>query len=212
MIHGGRYYGYKTVAIADPTKRSTASKTAIKGVKLVAAAAVRAIFGWAEEGRSFRQIATDCSDANFPRPCTISGAAGVWTRDTVWRIVSNRLYCGFLTYGKKTTVKHPITGKIQMRRVLQSQWTIKHFPDLAIVTTEQWDRVRSIVDTRKSLGIPRMSGSGRRDKSAPISLFSGLLFCDECGNPFVYRARWNVAADFSSARLSDTSAKSVVAL
>jgi hypothetical protein len=85
MIHGGRYYGYKTVAIADPTKRSTASKTAIKGVKLViddvAAAAVRAIFGWAEEGRSFRQIATDCSDANFPRPCTISGAAGVWTRD-----------------------------------------------------------------------------------------------------------------------------------
>jgi site-specific DNA recombinase len=189
MIHGGRYYGYKTVAIADPTKRSTASKTAIKGVKLVidevAAAAVRAIFGWAEEGRSFRQIATDCSDANFPRPCTISGAAGVWTRDTVWRIVSNRLYCGFLTYGKKTTVKHPITGKIQMRRVPQSQWTIKHFPDLAIVTTEQWDRVRSIVDARKSLGIPRMAGSGRRDKSAPISLFSGLLFCDECGNPFV---------------------------
>jgi site-specific DNA recombinase len=189
MIHGGRYYGYKTVAIADPTKRSTASKTAIKGVKLViddvAAAAVPAIFGWAEEGRSFRQIATDCSDANFPRPCTISGAAGVWTRDTVWRIVSNRLYCGFLTYGKKTTVKHPITGKIQMRRVPQSQWTIKHFPDLAIVTTEQWDRVRSIVDTRKRLGIPRMAGSGKRDKSAPISLFSGLLFCDECGNPFV---------------------------
>jgi site-specific DNA recombinase len=35
MIHGGRYYGYKTVAIADPTKRSTASKIAIKGVKLV---------------------------------------------------------------------------------------------------------------------------------------------------------------------------------
>jgi chromosome segregation ATPase len=30
-----------------------------------------------------------------------------------------------------------------------------------------------------------MAGSGRRDKSAPISLFSGLLFCDECGNPFV---------------------------
>lgn len=61
MIHGGRYYGYKTVAIADPTKRSTASKTAIKGVKLViddvAAAAVRGIFGWTEEGRSFRQIA-----------------------------------------------------------------------------------------------------------------------------------------------------------
>ena len=42
------YYGDKAVAIADPTKRSTASKTAIKGVKLViddVAAAVRAIFG-----------------------------------------------------------------------------------------------------------------------------------------------------------------------
>lgn len=189
MIHGGRYYGYRTVAIADPTKRSTASKTAIKGVKLVIdevdSAAVRAIFTWAEEGRSFPQIARDCNDANFPRPRTRNGAAGVWTRDTVWRIVSNRLYCGFLSYGKKTSVKHPITGKIQMRRVPRSQWTIKHFPDLAIVTIEQWDRVRSMVDTRKSLGVPTMAGSGKRDKSAPISLFSGLLFCDECGNPFV---------------------------
>jgi hypothetical protein len=136
MIHGGRYYGYKTVAIADPTKRSTASKIAIKGVKLVIddveAAAVRAIFGWAEKGRSFPQIARDCNDASFPRPCTAKGAPGVWTRDTVWGIVCNRLYCGFLSYGKKTTVKHPITGKIQMRRVPQSQWTIKHSPDLAM--------------------------------------------------------------------------------
>jgi Recombinase zinc beta ribbon domain len=93
-------------------------------------------------------------------------------------------------------VKHPITGKIQMRRVPQSQWTIKHFPDLAIVTTEQWDRVRSIVDTRKSLGIARMAGSGKRDKSAPISLFSGLLFCDECGNPFVVSGKVERGARF----------------
>jgi site-specific DNA recombinase len=189
MIHGGRYYGYSTVAIADPTKRSTASKIAIKGVKLVVddveAAVVRAIFDWAEKGRSFPQIARDCNDAGFPRPCTARGAPGVWTRDTVWGIVCNRLYCGFLSYGKKTSVKHPITGKIQMRRVPQSQWTIKHSPDLAIVTAEQWERARSMVDARKRLGITTMAGSGRRDKSAPLSLFSGLLFCDECGNPFV---------------------------
>ena len=189
MIHGGRYYGYKTVAIADPTKRSTASKIAIKGVKLVIddveASVVRAIFNWAEEGRSCPQIATACADANFPRPCTARGTAGIWTRDNVWGILTNRLYCGFLTYGKTTTWKHPVSGKVQMRPVPQSGWTINHFPDLAIVTTEQWDRVRSVIDSRKSVGLARMAGAAKRDKSAPISLLSGLLFCDQCGNPFV---------------------------
>jgi len=189
MIHGGRYYGYATVAIADPTKRSTASKIAIKGVKLVIdeveAAAIRGIFKWAEEGRSCAQIARDCSDANFPRPRTPRGTAGIWTRDNVWSIVTNRLYCGFLSYGKKTTATHPVTGKIEMRPVPESEWTVKHFPELAIVTTEQWERVRSVIDSRKQIGILRMAGAAKRDRSAPISLFSGLLFCDECGNPFV---------------------------
>ena len=193
MIHGGRYYGYKTEAIVDPTKRSTASKLAIKGVKLliddVEAAAVRAIFGWAEEGRSFRQIARACADADYSRPNTTLETAGIWTADNIGSIVNNRLYCGFLIYGKKTTVKHPITGKIQMRRVPESQWTIKHFPHLAIVTAEQWDRVQSVIDSRKSIGIVRMAGTAKRDISAPISLLSGLLFCDRCGNPFVVASK-----------------------
>src|SRR5271170_5137910 len=52
MIHGGRYYGYKGEAILDPLKRSTASKKAIKGVKLVIdeveAEVVRTMYRWAE--------------------------------------------------------------------------------------------------------------------------------------------------------------------
>jgi site-specific DNA recombinase len=53
MTHGGKYYGFRGEAIPDPTKRSTASKIAIKGVKFVIdeteAQAIRAMYNKAEE-------------------------------------------------------------------------------------------------------------------------------------------------------------------
>jgi DNA invertase Pin-like site-specific DNA recombinase len=100
MIHGGRYYGYKGVAIPDPTKRSTASRLAIKGVKLyideAEARAVRMIFKWAGEGRGLIQIARDCIASQLPRPYRKNPAKTGWTRDNVADILHNKLYCGYL--------------------------------------------------------------------------------------------------------------------
>jgi hypothetical protein len=189
MIHGGRYFGYRSVAIPDPTKRSTASRIAIKGVKLfideAESAAVRAIYGWAEQGRSLRQIARDCIAANYPRPHRTREAKGVWTPDNVCGILHNRLYCGYLVYGKTAVIKHPITGQRQFRDVPKSEWMVRHFPDLAIVTVEQWERVQAALDSRKNLGLLRLGGMSRRESSAPIPLLSGLLFCGSCSGPFV---------------------------
>jgi site-specific DNA recombinase len=189
MIHGGRYYGYKSEAILDPLKRSTASKIAIKGVKLtideVEAEVVRRIYKWADEGHSLMRIARNCIAAQYPRPYRKNSAKTVWTADNVRSILHNKLYCGYLSYGKTTNVKHPINGRVENRPSPKSNWTVEYFPDLAIVTVEQWERVQAIVKTHSDFGAHRLGGMGRRDKSAPIPLFSGLLVCGSCGGAYV---------------------------
>lgn len=189
MIHGGRYYGYKGVAVPDPTKRSTASKIAIKGVKLyiedVEGAAVRAIFGWATEGRSLMQIARDCIEAKLPRPYRKGSAKSRWTPDNVAHILHNRLYCGYLSYGKTTNVPHPVSGKIENRPVEESKWLVRHFPDLAIVSIEQWEGVQAVINGHKNFGLKKLGGMGRRSSDAQVPLFSGMLICKSCEGSFV---------------------------
>ncbi|WP_348270077.1 recombinase family protein [Edaphobacter paludis] len=189
MIHGGRYYGYKGEAILDPLKRSTASKKAIKGVKLVRdeveAEVVRTIYRWAEEGLSLMRIARECITANFPRPERKGRAKTVWTVSAVSQILHSKLYCGYLSYGKTTNARHPVTGRVENRSTDKSKWMEIHFPDLAIVTVEQWERVQAITKTHTNFGAHRLGGMGRRDKSAQIPLFSGLLICGSCGGAYV---------------------------
>jgi site-specific DNA recombinase len=189
MIHGGRYYGYKGEAVLDPLKRSTASKIAIKGVRLVIdeaeAEVVRAIYRWAEQGYSLMHIVRECIAANFPRPDRRRRAETVWTVSAVSQILHSKLYCGYLSYGKSTNAKHPVTGRVENRSTDKSKWIEVHFPDLAIVAVEQWERVQVITKTHSDFGAHRLGGMGRRDKSAPIPLFSGLLTCGSCGGSYV---------------------------
>lgn len=189
MIHGGRYYGYKGEAVLDPLKRSTASKIAIKGVKLVIdeleAEVVRTIYKWAEQGYSLMHIVRECIAANFPRPERRKRAKTVWTVSAVSQILHSRLYCGYLSYGKSTNAKHPVTGRIENRSTEKSKWMEEYFPDLAIVTVEQWEQVQAISKSHSTFGAHRLGGMGRRNKSDPIPLFSGLLVCGSCGGAYV---------------------------
>lgn len=189
MTHGGKYYGFRGEAILDPAKRSTASKIAIKGVKLVIdepeAAAIRAIYKMADEGLSLMRIALACRDAQFPRPQRKNGSEAIWTRDNVRSILHNPMYCGCVRYGKTSTVKHPVTGRIENRSVPQSKWTVRHFSELAIVPVEQWERVQAIIKGHKVLGIQTLGGLARRARTAPAPLFTGLLVCADCHGSFV---------------------------
>lgn len=192
MTHGGKYYGFKGEAIPDLTKRSTASRMAIKGVKLIIdevdAPAIRAIYDMADQGLSCLKIALACRKANFPRPERKNGAR-IWTRENVTRILHNPMYCGYLSYGKTSSAKHPITGRIENRPVAESKWTVKHFPELAIVSVEQWERVQDIIKSHNIFGVSKLGGMARRDPTAPAPLFTGLLVCADCQGSFVVTDR-----------------------
>ena len=105
-----------------------------------------------------------------------------------------------LSYGKSTNAKHPVTGRIENRSTDKSKWTEVHFPDLAIVTVEQWERVQAITKTLTDFGAHRLGGMGRRDKSAPIPLFSGLLVCGSCEGAYVVTNKTSRAIECSNAR------------
>jgi hypothetical protein len=99
------------------------------------------------------------------------------------------MYCGYLRYGKTTIVKHPVTGRIENRPVDESKWTVKQFPELAIVSVEQWERVQTILKGHKQFGISKLGGMARRNSTVPAPLFTGLLVCADCQGPFVVTGR-----------------------
>lgn len=131
------------------------------------------------------RIARECIDANFPRPEWRGRAKAVWTLDAVSQVLHSKLYCGYLTYGKSTNAKHPVTGRVENRSTAPSKWLEVYFPDLAIITMEQWERVQAITKSRSGFGAHKLGGVGRREQSDPIPLFSGLLVCGSCGGPYV---------------------------
>jgi hypothetical protein len=118
-------------------------------------------------------IVRECIAANFPRPERKKRAKTIWTVSAVSQILHSKLYCGYLSYGKSTNAKHPVTGRAENRSTDKSKWTEVHFPDLAIVTVEQWGHVQAITKTHTDFGAHRLGGMGRRDKSVPISTALG---------------------------------------
>ena len=188
MIHGGRYYGYRSEIVPDPSRRGTAGRPAIKGVRLVIdqvqAEIVRLIFGLAEEGRSLQSIAQWCIDHDLPYPVNAARSDVTWTASRIHDILHCELYFGRLIWGRTKGAKNPKTGKIVRKQVPECDWTVVEVPELTIISKEQWERVQSVIASRKSFGIHRLGGVGR-STLARVHLFSGMLECGLCKGPIV---------------------------
>jgi site-specific DNA recombinase len=188
MIHGGTYYGYRSEVVPDPSRRGTAGRPAIKGVRLVIdpiqAAVVKRIFTLAESGLSFQSIALQCVAENLPLPTSPLNAAETWTPSRIHAILHCELYRGRLIWGKTTGAKNPRTGQIVRKPVPEVEWTVASVPELVIVSSEQWDRVQAVIASHKNFGLYRLGGVGRA-KDSHIHLFSGLLVCGVCKGPIV---------------------------
>jgi DNA invertase Pin-like site-specific DNA recombinase len=184
MIHGGRYFGYKSELIPDPTRRGTVTRPAILGVKLTfdpaEIAAVRKVWDWALEGFSFLSIARKCEDESLPR----WDPSKPWSVSLVSGILRNNLYRGRMVWGRTTRLKDPRNGKIKNKRLPEKDWVVTEIPRLAIVTDQEWERAHAIIASHKSFGKSRLGGMGRA-KGSDVLLLSGKLFCGVCNQPIV---------------------------
>jgi hypothetical protein len=107
----------------------------------------------------------------------------VWVGNGVHRILRNEKYCGDILMQKRVTLDF-LTHKRAPNRGRQPQYFIAdHHP--AIVSKEDWNAVQTELNRRA-----KMNNSSKTDqpqKHSNRTVFSNILFCGTCGEPFIRR-------------------------
>ena len=150
-----------------------------------AADIVRDIFKWKLEGISPQDIAGALNKLGVLSPMEYKRSLGMkyttsfktsakaaWSAGTVIRILKNPIYTGVLIQGKETTPSYKVHKRIAKDK---SEWTVIENSHEAIISEIDFDSVQKVLkcDTRRSPD----------DKA--VGLFSGMLFCGDCGASMV---------------------------
>ena len=150
-----------------------------------AAGVVQDIFKWKLEGASQQRIADrlnergELSPMEYKRCCGLAYRSGFqvnpqakWSAVAVGRILCNEYYIGTLVQGKRTTPNHKVKKVIQKPK-------------------EEWVRVANhhppIIEQEDFFAVERLLLQDMRvaPKKQEVYLFSGLLFCGDCGQNMV---------------------------
>ncbi len=146
---------------------------------------VRDIFAWKLEGVSPQDIADKLNQLGVLSPMEYKRSLGMkytttfktnsqalWSAGTVLRVLKNPVYTGVLVQGKETTPSYKVHKRVAKP---ESDWSVIQNSHGAIIEKKDFDTVQKVLalDTRRGV-----------DDSA-VSLFSGMIFCGECGASMV---------------------------
>ena len=149
-----------------------------------AAGIVRRIFDLCLNGKGPAQIARILEAERIPTPSEYFVANGRnprskvvavpcnWSGDTVADILDNRQYTGCAVNNKSTTVSYKVH-----KTVFRSEEEHQIIPDMQepIVSEELWLRVHEL-----------RSHKHRQPRSGAVSIFSGCVFCADCGKKMYF--------------------------
>lgn len=174
-------YGYKN----DPEKRGHLVADG------QAAANVKKIFRMKLEGMSPQSIADELNRLGEPCPGLYKLENGIrftmpfaggdrpkWGPNTVMRILSNEIYTGTMVQGRT------YTPSFRSRKTLpraREEWFRKEGTHRVLVSRHEFEVVQDLMlrDTRTAPGSKR------------VALFSGLVYCAECGQQMLIRTGRN---------------------
>lgn len=150
-----------------------------------AADIVRDIFKWKLEGVSPQDIAVRLNSGGILSPLEYKKSLGMnyatpfrtnakaaWSAGNVLRILKNAVYTGVLTQGKEMTPSYKVHKRITKP---EDEWTVIRDSHDAIISRADFDTVQKVLslDTRRVL------------EDETVALFSGMVFCGECGASMV---------------------------
>lgn len=150
-----------------------------------AADIVRDIFAWKLDGMSPQDIAVRLNQSGILSPMEYKKSLGMkfatsfkanaqaaWSANSVLRILKNPVYIGVLTQGKETTPSYKVRKRIIKP---EDEWAVIPDSHEPIVRREDFETVQKVLtlDTRRS------------PDDSKVQLFSGMVFCGECGASMV---------------------------
>ncbi len=150
-----------------------------------AADVVRDIFKWKLEGMSPQDIASRLNQSGILSPMEYkkslvmkfatsfkANPQAVWSANAVLRILKNQVYIGVLTQGKETTPSYKVRKRVTKP---EDEWAVIPDSHEAIIRREDFESVQKVLslDTRRS------------PEDSNVQLFSGMVFCGECGASMV---------------------------
>jgi site-specific DNA recombinase len=181
---GGRTYGYARTKIGESRKGTAIRQNDIDREQ---AAVVVQIFTMYATGLGYSAIAAALNAQGTPPPQRARGAGGGWVSSCVREMLRNPRYIGDWSFGKREWARDPETRKRVVRRLRdvndpahpadRERLVEAHFPELAIVEPELWERVQARVETHTER-FARREVSDRKSSY----LLSGLLRCGVCGS------------------------------
>ncbi len=163
-------YGY----MKDPNDKETWL------IDETAAAVVRKIFALCLAGKGPTKIARQLEEEKILVPSAYYDSIGKkhsakvppgsyhWEDSTVMRILENRQYTGCTVNFKSTTVSYKVHKRIE--HPVEEYQIIPNTQE-PIIQEEEWLRVQELRNNKR-----------RNTKTGRTSLFSGLVFCADCGS------------------------------
>jgi len=131
---------------------------------------VREIYRLFLGGCGLMAIARRLSTQALPTPAArrSEGDGCDWSDSSVRRILSSPVYCGHTAQGKRRSLSHRLNRSLCVPR---EEWAVVRDTHEAIVSEADFERAAALL--------------GRNARTAPgkseVHLFSGLLFCADCG-------------------------------
>ncbi|MDL2302003.1 recombinase family protein [Lachnospiraceae bacterium OttesenSCG-928-D06] len=172
--------------VAYGYKKSAENKNRII-VDEYAADIVRKIFNWHLNGMSTYSIADKLNNIGVLAPSDYKKTLGInyksgfqvttkgkWFPVTVSRILTNRIYTGILEQGKRSTISYKVKNVISKP---ENEWSVIENSHEAIIPISDFENVRRL---------QRLDMRTAPDKDK-VYLFSGFLFCGDCGRLMVRR-------------------------
>jgi DNA invertase Pin-like site-specific DNA recombinase len=156
------------------------------------AAWVVRIFHWfVVERRGLRWIARELNRLGAPKDHR--STTPLWHHQYLPRLLRNRKYIGFWSWGQKENVRNPLTGQVRQedRPEEESEKWTRHLPDLQIIENDTFEAAGRRLDENAKRSAGHRGPKGKLRGSAalavadhPRHLLSLLICCQACGARF----------------------------
>lgn len=182
LSSGGIAYGY------DVVKKFDGKGDPVRGERTINEFEAKIVVRIFEEyalGRSPKAIAKSLNAEGIPSP-----SRGQWSPSTIngnrkrgLGLLNNDSYNGELSWNRVHYIKDPSTGKRVVRINDESEIIRKQVPELRIVSSELWEKVKD------RQGDIKTNNTDLWKNRRPKTLFSGLVECACCGGGMTKSSR-----------------------